>query len=161
MGAASTIMAADVAKIGVFNYQKFLANSKAGQKVRALLNIKKKQFEKKLSAKRDEIQNISKELDRESMVMSPEKQKDKMRAQRIKINDFKDMEKRFTQELKKIEYLETKKIYKEVVGIIEKLGKKANYLLIVNEKAVLYSPSQIDLTDKIIKVHNKKFSSNG
>ena len=157
---ASAAMSADVAKIGVFDYQRFMENSKAGQNLRKILNTKKDLFEGKLKEKRAELKRLREQLEREAMVMSPEKQKEKIREQRIKVNDYNELEARYTQEIKRAEFQESKKLFSQIKEILEKLGKDENYLLIVHESAVLYAPGQIDITDRVIKTHDKKFASN-
>lgn len=160
-GLTSGVMAADVAKIGVFDYQRFLQKSDAGQKIRGLLNSKKTQFETKLKQKKAEVQKLREQLEREAMVMSPEKQEEKVREHRIKINDYNALEARYTKEIKFLEFQESKKLFKQVSDILNKIGKDGNYLLIVHQNAVLYAPNQIDITDTVIKKHNKKFATNG
>lgn len=156
----SGAMAADVAKIGIFDYQRFIENSNAGQNIRKILNSKRVEFEKKLKKKGEEIQKVREQLEREAMVMSPEKQEEKRREYRIKLNDYKEMDNRYTKEIKQTELKETKKLFGELEDIINKIGKDGNFLMIVHQSAVLYSPSQLDITDKVIKIHNKKYGSN-
>jgi len=153
--------AADIAKIGVFDYQKFIENSKAGQNIREILNTKRSQFEEKLKEKAGEIQKIRDQLEREALVMSPEKQEEKRRDYRIQINDYKEMDERYTKEIKRSELEETKKLFEQLEGILNKIGKDENFLLIVHESAILYSPDQLDITDRVIKIHDKKFGANG
>ncbi|MGE4518085.1 MAG: OmpH family outer membrane protein [Desulfobacteraceae bacterium] len=152
--------AADIAKIGVFDYQKFIENSKAGQSIREILNTKRAQFEDKLKEKAGEIQKIRDQLEREALVMSPEKQEEKRRDYRIQINDYKEMDDRYTKEIKKTELEETKKLFEQLEDILKKIGKDENFLLIVHESAILYAPDQLDITDRVIKIHDKKFGAN-
>jgi Skp family chaperone for outer membrane proteins len=46
----------------------------------------------------------------------------------------------------------------DVNEIIQEIGKKEGYLLIINKFGVMYSPSAIDITDKLIKKLNAKSS---
>ena len=157
---SGTAGAADIAKIGVFNYQKFIENSKAGQNIREILNTKREQIETKLKAKADEIQKIGAQLEREALVMSPEKQAEKRRDYRIQINDYKEMEEIYSREIKKTELDETKKLFEQLDEIISKIGKDENFLLIVNDTALFYAPDQLEITDRVIKIHDKKFGAN-
>ena len=47
---------------------------------------------------------------------------------------------------------------KDVFELIQRIGKKEGYLLIVNKVGVLYSPMSIDITDQLIKEYNIKFA---
>ena len=46
----------------------------------------------------------------------------------------------------------------DINAIVEEIGKKEGYLLIINKLGVIYSPNSIDITDKIIGKLNTKFS---
>ena len=49
-----------------------------------------------------------------------------------------------------------RKVQKDVFGMVETIGKKGNYTLILEKSAALYNPSGIDITDQLIKMYNKK-----
>jgi len=153
-------MSADVAKIGVFDVQRFMENSKAGQNVREVLNKKRNQFEQSLKEKGGSIQKLREQLELGSSVMSPQKQEEKRREYRILVNDYKEMDQRYTEEIKKAEVEETRKIFDQLDKILDKIGKEENFLLIVHKSAVLYSPDQLDITDRVIKIHDKEYGAN-
>jgi Skp family chaperone for outer membrane proteins len=46
-------------------------------------------------------------------------------------------------------------------SIVEELGKKEGYLLIVTSQAVLYAPSTIDITDQLIQLYNTSLAEKG
>ena len=98
-----SLFAADVAKIGVIDLQKILETSGAGKSIQAELKKQKEQMESDLKQKGAEIENINKRLERESMVMSKEMREEKEREQRIKINDFKSLQKKYRSDLQKLE----------------------------------------------------------
>ena len=87
------IFAADVAKIGVIDLQKILETSSAGKAIQTELKKEKDKMESDLKKKGAEIENIRKRLERESMVMGKEMREEKERESRIKINDFKSLQK--------------------------------------------------------------------
>ena len=82
------VYAADVAKIGVVDFQKVLATSNAGKTIQAELKKENEKMAADLQQKGGEIEKIRKRLERESMVMSKEMREEKEREQRIKINDW-------------------------------------------------------------------------
>ena len=47
---------------------------------------------------------------------------------------------------------------KDVFTLVEEIGKKEGYLLIINNFSVIYSPGSIDITDKLIKQMNDKYA---
>ena len=152
----NSLFAANVAKIGVIDLQKILATSTGGKAIQAQLKSQKDKMESDLKQKGSEIEKISKRLERESMVMSKEMREEKEREQRIKINDFKTLQKKFRSDLQKLEGQLMNQLQKDIKGIVDAIGKKKGYLLIINKYNVIYSPDSIDITDDLIKKLNAK-----
>jgi outer membrane protein len=150
--------AADVAKIGVIDLQKILESSAAGKSIQAELKKEKDKMEVDLKKKGAEIENIRKRLERESMVMGKEMREEKERESRIKINDFKSLQKRYRSNLQKLEGKLMSQLKSDIDEIVQGMGKKEGYLLIINKFGVIYSPNSIDVTDKVIGKLNAKFA---
>jgi outer membrane protein len=153
---AHSVLAADVAKIGVIDLQNILETSAAGKSIQAQLKKQKEAMESDLKQKGTEIENIRKRLERESMVMSKDMREDKEREQRIKINDFKSLQKKYRSDLQKLEVQLMNQLQKDIKELVDAIGKKEGYLLIINKYNVLYSPSSIDITEDLIKKLNSK-----
>jgi outer membrane protein len=149
---------ADVAKIGVIDMQRVLETSSAGKAAIAEIKLQKQEMESELQRKKEEIEELRKQLERDAMVLSREKREEKEREGRIKLNDFKTMQKRYVAELKQQEKKHLKRMQKDILELIEQIGKKEGYLLIVNKVGVLYSPRSINITDQLIKEYNIKFA---
>jgi outer membrane protein len=81
---------------------------------------------------------------------------EKEREQRIKINDFKTLQQKYRSELQKLEVELMNQLKADINELVEGIGKNEGYLLIVNKFGVLYSPSSIDITDKLIQKLNAK-----
>ena len=149
-------LAADVAKIGVIDFQKVLETSAAGKAIQAELKAKNEKMAADLQKKGSEIEKISKRLERESMVMSKEMREEKEREQRIKVNDFKTLQKRYRSELQKLQVELMQQLQTKITAITQEVGKKEGYLLIMDKRGVIYAPTSVDLTDKLIQRLNKK-----
>lgn len=154
-------LGADVAKIGVVNTQKVLMTSSAGKMAQAQINKKFRELESQLNIKKDEIQALIEAFERESVVMSKEKKEEKEREIRIKKNDIKVLSKKYESDLKVLQDRVVKRIQKDVYQIVQEIGKKEGYLLIITKGAVIYSPSTIDITDKLIQAYNEDFAERG
>jgi outer membrane protein len=152
----NSVDAADVAKIGIANLQKILETSNPGKSAQEEIKKQKDQMEQELKQKGGEIEEVRKQLERESMVMSKEKREEKEREIRIKLNDFKSLQKRYRTELQRLEKKLVNALLKDVSTLVEEIGKKEGYLLIINNAGVMYSPGSIDITDKLIKELNAR-----
>jgi outer membrane protein len=151
-----TSSAADAAKIGVVDFQKILEVSNSGKTAQDEINKQGKQMESDLKARGAEIEEIEKKIDRESMVMSKEVREEKQREMRIKIGDFKALQQKYMEDFKALENRIIGRIQKEVVELVQEIGKKDGYTLIVEKRTggVVYAPLSIDITDSVIQVYN-------
>ena len=151
-------LAADVAKIGVIDFQKVLETSAAGKAIQAELKKENEKMGADLQKKGAEIEKIQRRLERESMVMSKEMREEKEREQRIKVNDFKTLQKKYRSELQKVQVKLMQQLQADVTTITREIGKKEGYLLIMDKRGVIYTPRSVDLSDKLIRQLNTKFA---
>ncbi|MGD2030621.1 MAG: OmpH family outer membrane protein [Desulfobacterales bacterium] len=153
---------ADVAKIGIVDFQRILKTSSAGKKATAEINKRGKKIEADLKKRGEEIEASKNKLEREALVMSREMREEKEREIRININDFKEMQRRYVAEFKEQEKRLVARIQEEILKIIAEMGKKEGFLLILEkrEAGVMYSPNTIDITDRLIQKYNAGFARN-
>ncbi|MGD1971186.1 MAG: OmpH family outer membrane protein [Desulfobacterales bacterium] len=149
--------AADVAKIGIVDIQRIMGTSEQGKAAKAQIKEQSDKMTQTLKQKGAEIEELKKQFERESMVMSKEKREEKEREFRIKLNDLKSLEKRYRGELQAIEKQLAGEMRKAVYALVEEIGKKEGYLLIINNFDVMYSPGSIDITDQLIKELNARY----
>jgi outer membrane protein len=152
----NSVNAADVAKIGVANLQRVLETSNPGKSAQEEIKQQKDKMEQELKQKGGEIEELRKQLERDAMVMSKEKREEKEREVRIKLNDFKSLQKRYRTQLQRLEKKLVNALLKDVSDLVEEIGKKEGYLLIINNAGVMYSPGSIDITDRLINELNTR-----
>ncbi len=152
--------AADVAKIGVVDFQRILDHSSPGKAAQALINKKAQQWEKDLEAKRAVIQKESNELQKDALVISQDVLQQKQRDIRIKTNDLKQLEQDYSQAARQLQMSHIQGIRSDIIRICQKIGQQEGYLLIVEKKeaGVIYIPASVDITDRVIKIYNAEFA---
>jgi outer membrane protein len=152
--------AADVAKIGIIDFQQVLEKSSAGKAAKAEINEKGKSMEAELKGKGTEIEKAQKNLEREGLVMSTEAREKKEREIREMVNQFKALQKTFTENFKEDEVKLIRKLQLEVMDIVEQIGKEEGFLMILErrESGILYAPQSIDITDRIIQKYNANYA---
>ena len=159
-GAPGSGLCADVAKIGVVEFQRLFENSVAGKEIKEKITTQGKKMEAELKEKGAEIEEIKKRLEREALVMSKEMREEKEREFRIKVNDIKTLQKKYEMELQGIQKQLMGGLQSETLEIIDEIGKSGGYLLIMDKRGVLYSPSSIDITDVVIKQYDARYTKN-
>jgi outer membrane protein len=153
-------IAADVAKIGVVDLQRIVAMSSYGKSAQAEINKMGEELTLKLKKKESELGELKTKIEREALVMSPEKREETERDFRIKLGDLKADEKKFKKELADLNMKLVGRIQNDVLSIVEEIGKKEGFLLIIEkrEAGVMYSPDSIDISDKITQLYNDKYA---
>lgn len=157
---ASSGFCADGAKIGVVDFQRLFENSDAGKEIKAKITTQGQEMEAELKQKGAEIEEIKARLEREALVMSTEMREEKEREFRIKVNDIKTLQKKYEVELQGVQKKLMGGIQSETLAIIDQIGKSEGYLLIMDNRGVLYAPSTIDITDAVIKQYNANYAKN-
>ena len=151
-------LAAQGVKIGIVDLQRLQKNSKAFQK--ASVSVKKKfdDMQQKLNDERNALAKLDDEFKKQSMMLSLDAQEDKKRELEKKQRQFKFMYDDFTQEMKDTETDAVKKVMKELEKIVEKIGEKEGYTLILERRTLglLYFNNTIDLTDRVTDAYDKQ-----
>lgn len=152
---------ADVAKIGIVSFDKIMKESSAGKMNQKQLNAKGQELKERLKKEKDSLDELNKALEREALVLSADKKREKEREFRIRVNDFKKMQEDFAKELKTMEIKLVNEMQKAVFEIANDMGKKEGFLLIIERKnaGVIYAPDHVDITDAVIKKYNAKVAA--
>jgi outer membrane protein len=153
-----TTLAAQTVKVGVVDLQKLQKNSKAFQK--ASLGVKKKfdDMQQKLNDERNALAKLEDEFKKQSMMLSLDAQEDKKRELEKKQRQFKFMYDEYSQDMKDTEMEAIKKVMKELEKIVEKMGEKEGYTIILERRTLglLYFNNTIDLTDRVTDAYDKQ-----
>jgi len=154
------VHAADVAKVGMVDFQRILDNSNPGKSAQAEINSQGKKMESELKERQTELEEMKKRLEREALVMNREAREDKQREFRIKANDLREMEKRYRAEIAGLNNRLVARLQKMLLETVEEIGKKEGYLLILEkrEAGTIYAPTSIDMTDRVIQEINARYA---
>ena len=133
--------------------------STAGKEAHAQLNKQAKQMEADLKSKGAEIEENRKQFEREALVMNKEMKNAKEREMRIKINDFQQLQQRYSGIARELQFRLMGRIRGDVDELVKEIGKKEGYLLVFERKeaGIVYMPAKIDITDNVIKQYNAQY----
>lgn len=156
--AASPSWAVEKTKMGILNIQKVLAESESGKKIRADLAAKYKVLQEKINKQETELEKLKQDLDKKSAVLSAEAKEEKEREYQKQFREFKQLYEDAQYEMQQAERTVTEPLLKNLQDIVQKFGQKQGYALILDplRAGVLYAPSEIDITDKILDLFNKE-----
>lgn len=142
-------------KVGFVDAQRALNECRAGREALKILDELTEVRTKEVRAMEDEITQLEEELTKQLMLS------EEARAQREDEIGAKREERRkrvgeVTQEYYKRESELTKPILRDIKGAIKRLGKEEGYSMILGKGNILYGADGLDLTDKIIRMLDKK-----
>jgi outer membrane protein len=142
-------------KIGYIDLQRIFYESEAGKKAKsefdALIKSKKVVVEEKSKT----LEKLKSDLEKQASALSPE-------ARKAKQDEYEKIEReslRFAQdseaELRKKDAELKDVIIKEVLELMNKIGKEEGYTIIIDRSTVIYFNKEIDITDMVIKKYNE------
>lgn len=150
--------AADTAKIGIVDFRKILEESNVGKSGRAEIKKKGEEMGTDLKKKGAELDELKKQYDKNAMVTNKDVMDEKERELKIKYMDFQNLEKKYTSDIQKLHNDLLIRLKNDVDVIVDGIGKKEDYQLIIekNQAGVFYSQASADITDKVIQQLNAK-----
>jgi outer membrane protein len=144
-------------KIGVLDMKRLQQGSANFQRIKEGLKKKYNVFQKKLDTEKNQIQKLERDLQKQSMMLSLDAKEDKAMELGKLTRHYKYMVGEVTQEMKDAEFEATRKVGKEIEKIVEKIGKKQGYTVILEDGTVglVFYDSAIDITAQVIKAYDK------
>ena len=151
--AAGSAPAQEPVKLAYVDMQKALNDSKAGKK--ALGELQKLAEERKsgLQKQKEALEKKKEELDKQGLLLNEDARKSRESEIRTLERDLSRTMSDLKEEFGRRESEFTDVIRKDLIKVVEKLGKEGGYTLVLekNFSAILYAPPTIDLTETLIK----------
>lgn len=156
-GAAKSAQSADV-KIGYVDLGKALNDSKRGKDAKAELEALVKQKQSQIDDLEKKINTQRAEFEKQAPALSEKAKQEKQAEIEKAIQDYQKLVQDAQAEVEKKRRELTTGILKELKDIIDEIGKKEGYTIILesSEGLILYSKEGLDLTDRVIKVYDER-----
>ncbi len=154
--AARPAAAAETVKIGYVSMQRALENSAAGQQATKKLSDLWDKSKGELQRNKDKIEAFRAEIDKQSLLWNEKTKREKDDELRRMERDYNRLLKDVQDEIKAKETEFSEGIGKDLLRIVEDIGKAEGFTIILEKKssAILYAPASIDLTDRVIKQYD-------
>ncbi len=152
-----TALGADVAKIGVVDFQRVLKESRAGREAAEVLRTKQSERMAELGRLKSQIASLQATVESLELSSTTRDVSEKRNELETLLGEFKSADQKYSRLFADINRRQTEKIRKELSGIIDRLGRKGGYLLIVEKKEVLYAPVSMDMTDRLIGLYDEAY----
>ena len=142
-------------RIGVIDVQTAVSSTKEWKREFASFKTKFQKEKISITAKEKQLKNMIEDLNKKSMVLSPELKKKKADALMQKKKDFERYVQDKNEEFAKQEKVITSKILGKMVKVIKKLGESKKFTMILDKKVGLYFDQSVDLTTLATKTYDK------
>ena len=142
-------------RVGVVDIQAAVTGTKEWKKEFASFKTKFQKEKLSIAAKEKNLKKMIEDLNKKSMVLSPELKKKKEEALIKKKKDFERHVQDKNEEFAKNEKAITSIILKKMVKIVKDLGKSKKFTMILESKIGLYFDESVDLTALAIRTYNK------
>lgn len=149
---------ANETKIGFVDMQKAIQEVAAGKKAKKELEDEFNKKKKELEKREADIKKMGEDFEKRSMAMNEDARMKKQNEIQGEMRKYQEIAGKSQMEIQKKERELTQPIVTKLRSIIEEIAKKENFTVILerSENAVMYAKKDIDLTERIIKEHDKK-----
>lgn len=147
-------------KVGLVNIQKVIVSIKEGQSVDKTLKKSFNSKQKTIKKMEDDIREMQEKLQKQNKVLSEAAKANKMAEIQKKVMEARQQMSQFQKEIQQQEAELKKPILEKLKPIIDDISKENKVALTfeISTSPVVYAENKIDLTDKVIKAYDKKYS---
>jgi len=142
-------------RVGVIDIQAAVTGTNEWKKEFASFKTKFQKEKLSIVAKEKNLKKMIEDLNKKSMVLSPELKKKKEEALIKKKKDFERYVQDKNEEFAKNEKAITSIILKKMVKIVKDLGESKKFTMILERKVGLYFDQSVDLTALATRTYNK------
>jgi len=147
---------ADV-KLGIVDVQRVIDESNRGKEARALLQKRFEQEKSALEAKGKAIELFKEDLDKQALVLTPEKRAEKQDELQRRIKEFTRLKKDKQEEFNKKQMQILREVMGAVMKVIQGYGQEQGFTAILDgtQGPVLFVGEGIDITPQIVARFNQ------
>jgi len=142
-------------RVGVIDIQAAVTGTNEWKKEFASFKTKFQKEKLSIAAKEKNLKKLIEDLNKKSMVLSPELKNKKEEALIKKKKKFERYVQDKNEDFAKSEKAITSIILKKMVKIVKDLGESKNFTMILERKIGLYFDQSVDLTALAIRTYNK------
>ena len=148
------------AEIPYFVDFKYILNeSTAGKKAQNTLKSKLNNGLKNLEEKEKKIQDEERKIIQQKKLISPDEYKKKVSDLRKKVSSLQSERNKLLENISKERSKARKELLKNLNPILSDYMKENNVRMIIDRKSILLADENLDITDEIISILNKKLTS--
>lgn len=145
-------------KIAFVDMRRALNETEEGKVAMNKLSGLKEKLQNKIESKEKEIMSMKETLEKQQNVLTKDAMQQKVETYYRSVNELQQTYMQYQKELAGKEATFTQGILVKMQEILSQIGKSEGYTMIYDRSsgAVVWAPSHLDLTDKLIQQYNSK-----
>jgi outer membrane protein len=161
-GLAPKAEAQDV-KIGVVDLQRAMNETEDGRQAKRRLKVLFDKRQKELDALQEDLKKMGEQLEQQKNVLSENVLRERYAQYQQKLAELQQLYMESQRELAAKEAEFTQQILERMQAILRRIGQTEGFTLIVeaNEGGVVFAPTHLDLTDRVIQRYNSENPGRG
>ena len=161
MSAGTRVDAADKIKIAFVDLRRALNETEEGKVAMKKLGKLKTDLQVKIEGKEKSIMKMKETLEKQQNVLTKDAMQKKVEEYYRSVNELQQTYMQYQKELAGKEANFTGDILERMQAILGQIGRSESYTMIYDRSggAVVWAPSHLDLTDKLIQLYNTQAKS--
>jgi len=143
-------------KIGFVDIQKAVNECNSGKEAKKTIVKEVEKVQRQFADKQKELQAMKEALDKQAPMLNPDVRANKEKDLQNKVREFQRWQEDSQNEVNQKRVEMERNISMGLQKVIQKLGADEGYTFIMelNENIVLFASKAVDLTDRVIKLHD-------
>jgi outer membrane protein len=143
--------------LGVVDMQRALNECKAGKKAKEQVRSKFESAQRELRQQREDLDRSRADYDKKLLVLKEEERRNLEKTLENRTLDFKRRYEDFQRDLKRTDTELTAEIVEELYELVQKYAAERRLTMVfeASSGAVVYSDGSLDITDEIIRRHDR------
>ncbi len=142
------------ARIGVVDLQRALQSVNDGKKAKDKLEKEVKKRQKDFDRMQDDLKKLKDELEQKMAVMTEEVKRQKLQDYQRRLMEVQEYYLNNQRKLAEMEAELTRPIFERFHRILQEIGAKEKFTVILDRQAVVYADAATDLTERLIQEYN-------
>lgn len=150
-------------ELAFVDMQAAILKTEEGREAKVRIEKEAQSKREELVSQQEELNKMGQEFQAQQSVLSSASQLEKQREIQMKIQNLRNSQLMFEQEVRRKEMEETQKIIENLQKIIDEVAKKKGYDLVFERGsgALLYASTIDDITTDVVDIYNSRHKSTG
>jgi outer membrane protein len=141
-------------RLAYVDIQRALNECHNGKDVKVQFRSEIEHLQGRLQSEQDEVERLKKELEQKGTLMQPDERQNIEDDYTRKLHQFQDDYKNSRDDLQQKDNEMTGAIVRDLALVVEQIGQKSGYTMVMEKGSLLWAVPSIDITDEVIRAYD-------